>query len=460
MMNLLESKKVSITSVFLFIIGAFLCGFSLFQTHYATGWDSYFYMAQTKSWFEHGALHSPRINIVYPILIVFQFIIGDYLLSYKIVTILSYSSFIVLIFYFSYFKSKNLIWSIGVGLIMLFNPQLIYFASQFTKNLIGLNFFLLLLIMMEKRKVTWGVIVFMGCVLSHKLILALAVIYVLAFLSYSIFKKYFEKGASISLVALPIVAYFLILILLPSQLSESFQLPVISFIDSHHDVINLIWKIYVVGASFLFIFRLGKGIFFPKQLDHFQYSFLIVLSVLFLPFLKWDALEYSFRFWMVFGVISPLLLVELRKMYGVLLIGISVLIGLFSFSTYQPKLHDPPYKKYSFLSSSLAKIEEIENSELLIAHKSLAEFISYQLGIDVLPWGISREEATNKVYRLVYIPPHNKIGFLSIIEDYKIKRLSAEYVLLKEMDWLENIKPVLLKENEYEETWKNPYLIR
>ena len=75
----IDFKKADFLFKGVLVLLAFISFFKtltvLSETHFANGWDSYFYLDQLKYWVNNGELHTERYSIYYPYLIFIQFFI-------------------------------------------------------------------------------------------------------------------------------------------------------------------------------------------------------------------------------------------------------------------------------------------------------------------------------------------------------------------------------------------------
>ncbi len=445
----------------LFLFGLLFGYFSLFKSAFAPGWDSYFYILQVKSWFENGELHASRWNLIYPVLILIQWFTKDYVLTYKLFALISYALFGPCLFILARVLKAKPLWAFTIGLIGVLNPQLLYVASQFSKNLFAIDLFILFVATFPSKKwIRAGILAF-ALGLSHTLMLALG----LVFGGVYLFHHYFDPKLWIKCVTPYVIAigvatgfYFF----LPNQIAHNFDLPIIRFLKSHNGVITTNWKIWLIVTSLIPIVNiLGFKKLSPEQ-KNTGIALASVYLLLNIPILGWDPMGYAFRFFMVFGCISIFCLSILRipNISKLILLAVTGPLMYLSVNTYSPKLHDPPYAKYSFISASVAEQIHESSPDLIICHKSLAEFISYETGQDVLPWGVNKDEISPSTLRLVFVPSEYRNQFKRSMSS-KLEAITLDYYLVTEQDyqriWLDS-----LTEEEVKDflTWRNPYLVR
>ena len=234
----------------LFLIGVAYSSIGLIKSEYGLGWDSYFYINQVQSWFDNGFLHSERLNIIYPLLILIQYITHDYILSYKVLSILSFSVYVTLIYVFTRSQTKEIISSFLFFFIFLSSPHLIYFSSQFTKNLIGLIFFIFLLLLLEKDKKIVIVITFILLYFSHKLMFGCSIIFVT---HYYLHKYIHSKSLRIVFLLIPSFLFYIACILFKKEMLANWHIPSLSFIASHKQIFTTHWLLFIIGSFFLFL---------------------------------------------------------------------------------------------------------------------------------------------------------------------------------------------------------------
>ncbi|BDD07190.1 hypothetical protein [Aureibacter tunicatorum] len=449
-------------SVVLFVIAIVLGALALFKSSFAPGWDSYFYMLQAKSWLELRSLHSERYNVIYPLLICAQLIFDNYVFSYKLISILAYGTLPVLLYRYLTKLHFNKFLVFGVCLLVIANPISIYFASQFTKNLIAVNLFILLMDSVSRKRWFLALGFMILIAFSHKLMIALSIIYVgLYAFSYLPIREVYLRW--LCLFMMTVSVFLLMKILAPSYLAKSWNIPTMSFIDSHVEMINGIWKLvlyaFTVLIPFCFLFP------FKGDKNQMKQGFTLAMFFIFLqlPFLKWGTMELSFRLFMIFGLLSPILVLFIR-LHDIAKTGLAcvlILISFGSFPGYKSQLQDPPYIQYKFISSRLAKVYEEKEINLLICHKALAEYVSFHHMEDVLPWNVEGSEVNDNVYRLAYIPSELQVKFENVMINEFHKRITSNYFLLREKIWrdeflasLDDAEKVIIQ------TWKNPWMIR
>lgn len=402
------------------------------------------------------------------------------------------------------------------------SPSLNYFFTQFPKNLLGfalLLFFMASVMGLARRfreegtssvsglavlKLLGVFLLFPATFFTHRFSAVLSVLFLLLYalswtgsrlrsIMHRTEKKYWIVGAAA-------------LILLASLLLISETLPLAPSLDDLERVtqdispvpifvpaaftrtfgifrISLPWLVEIYAAALLslatcllllfrrqFLFlRRGRG-----------YVILLLFSLLGLfPFLTFTLTGLSYRLFFGTLLLLPLVLVPyisiaIRKIFRVcssckkcravpVLSGAVLLLVFISFFTarsYRPQMHDPPYGFYQELSDEVLEALSEKDWELIIAHKALAEMITYRHDADALPWAPEEYFSRDAVWRITagvlrdevayYIGPENA-------DEYFI-RLIGDYGLLREDRWEEFMEaisgePVIL---EALDTWRNP----
>jgi len=134
--------------------------------------------------------------------------------------------------------------------------------------------------------------------------------------------------------------------------------------------------------------------------------------------------------------------------------------SLYTGKSYNPELHDPPYAFYEKLAEeSIASLADVDY-ELIIAHKALAQMITYTFEVDALPWAPEEYFPRAGVWRITAGILQDEVAmYLSpeLAVEYFIP-LSRDYALMREDHWeafMRSIanEPVML---EAVCTWRNP----
>ncbi len=152
------------------------------------------------------------------------------------------------------------------------------------------------------------------------------------------------------------------------------------------------------------------------------------------------------------------------------LITLALLIAaFFSWKTYNPEKHDPDYAFYQVLKNGIARhfsrIPE-KRPELLIAHNALAEYLTFELKTDVMPWLPEYSVDSSRLWRVAAgIPPSFMQHYFSNeIPADKVIYLGGGYHLLPEHNWQKVIQKAKTEQDSdfliVAYSWQNPHQIR
>jgi len=464
----------------LFAVSFCLRFFALSQTPYANGWDGYFYINQVRSFLEEGKMDVPDSSFIYPLLILTQIITNDYILSLKIVSCILAGAFSVSLFLLSLKWSKNLKTAVVLGCFTIFSPHLTYFTAQYLKNLLGVVLFLWLLYSIDSKVKFLSLILLVINFFGHRVTALLSFIALLVNYLFLRLSRY-----SAVIVTLFLFMFLLVGPLLPGILNtfdiERFQgvfasypqFAPYSFIKTFGvELISIHWFIEIIVVCAIFAVALvyaGLQII-RRKIDHRLTLLLIILLLLIFPFFKWSLDGPGIRLLFIFILLCPLLIIilikDLRNGHATTIICLVLLLsGFFSCKSYQPTKHDPPYGVYDVIAQEIASRPNKSAYELIIAHKSLAEYIVYATGIDAMSWLPEYAVDTEKLWRVVADVRDIQYSFYLDTEDLsKIHRLTPSYCLVREDVWKKFIMNVKNDQNnellDELNTWKNPNKIR
>lgn len=210
-----------------------------------------------------------------------------------------------------------------------------------------------------------------------------------------------------------------------------------------------------------------------------EYYILIIISLAGLfPFFKFSLTGLSYRLLYATLLIFPLLcipyinrgiqkimeLTTVKKRRNesviVMLFALLLISSFYTGRSYNPEIHDPPYGFYRELAEeSITALADIE-FELIIAHKALAELITYTYEVDALPWAPEDYFPRQRVWRITAGILRDEVAmYLSPeLADRYFFSLSRDYALMREDHWeafLQSIanEPVML---DAVHTWRNP----
>ncbi len=212
-----------------------------------------------------------------------------------------------------------------------------------------------------------------------------------------------------------------------------------------------------------------------------EYYILIIIGLTGLfPFFRFSLTGLSYRLFYGSLLIFPLICIPyirfgvqkilhfrheervLRQEAMLVLLFVALLaFSLYTGKSYNPELHDPPYAFYEELAAkTILSLADVDY-ELIIAHKALAEMITYTFEVDALPWTPEEYFPRERVWRITAGILQDEVAmYLSpeLAEQYFLP-LSWDYALMREDHWevfLRSIasEPVML---EAVRTWRNPH---
>lgn len=465
-------------------VGFFIASFSFRfvsydQTSYANGWDSYFYLIQVNALLEEGSMHSKDLSLIYPLMIFLQLLLKDYVLMYKITCALLAGLFSLSVYFLSFKWSEEKYVALFLACVTLFSPHLTYFCGQYPKNMLGVILFIFFLMSLNDRRIIISLLLLLLNFFGHRVT---AILSVTVGLLYFLVKK---RPLLIGFTLLGILLLFLLLgIFLPGILSiadlERFKNVVVlspqfspySFVTTFESISGF-WIGEIVLACLLHLTALWMTFqaFLKNKVSPHLASLTIVCLFLLFPFLSWSMESIGYRLFLVYVLLVPLLSIYWKGYLSkpvLMTAGLLLFVlSFFSYKSYRPEAQDPPYALYHKLSERVVEKVDPRNIELIIAHKSLAEYLTFHLGIDAMPWIPEYEIHPDKLWRLVadinevqlryYLPAgsaHEKLYF----------KLSPHYILLKESTWKEAQRRMREEKDEelihYLDTWKNPSKMR
>lgn len=292
----------------------------------------------------------------------------------------------------------------------IFSPQLTYFASQYSKNLLGAIFLLWLIqTLISNKKHPKKYLILLLNLFIHKLTAGVSlIIFFLQIVINRVNKKH------LILTVITGVFFLLIIWMIPEifnvedfhregmGLTTMFSWPSYTFIQVFGNLIDIPWLVDVVICNVLFV-TVIISLFWNANVREKCIPILIILAVLTFPFLQWSLTGFSFRALMVFLILCPLLIsflnISLGRLVTSILTILLIISGLLMNPSYNHKKHDPPYGIYRVIANKVNNLDEI-NIELIIAHRALAEYMTFKTGIDVLPWEPEYAVDRTKLWRI------------------------------------------------------------
>lgn len=442
------------------------------RTDYATGWDGYYYLVQIKSLTESGEMHSPEFSAVYLPMLFFHRITGDYVTCYQLSSVFIKLLFVLSVFFLSltFLKPAKNAWpaSLVIASLSAASPSLNYFFTQFPKNLMGfafLFFFMASLSVLMRsdpgkrlRLSVVSILLFLLTFFTHRFSAVLALLYL--FLLAILHIRRIRLNRMFLLILIPVLAAAGIahqLSLAPSlhdleritgDLSSEPILVPASFINYFGDEkIALLWKVEIILAGIVSI----AGLFLMKLLKDKvpeEYAAAVILIPLGLfPFLEFSLTGLSYRlfFWTLLA--APVVLIpwiSKSKQKGFAAVIIMCGFSFLSYRVYQPEMQDPPYGLYQEISDRCSERLSDRDCQLIIAHRSLAEMITFHSGTDALPWSPEERFPRDEVWRVTAGILHDDVSLHlgpETANEYFF-RVYGDYGLIREDKWEEFLEAI------------------
>ncbi len=420
-------------------------------------------------------------------------------------------------------RRETLYTALLTAAISAMSPSMNYFFTQFPKNLLGFTLFFFFMACVfgtarrwEGRKtvssrrglytcIPGAVILFLAAFFTHRFSAILSLLFLLICFAVWAGKRLKRlwtgggRGRGRLLIFFGAVFLFLVLFI-------SSRLPLA---PSVHDLGritgDLSLKPIFVPASFISTFGLSRltpawhiEIFIAAALpllscvllfcrNRFSflrfgrgYCILIILSLIGLfPFVGFSLTGLSYRLFFCTLLMMPLISIPylrlaVEKLLRVhrgqwnlkaeavpVLVFLALLaLSLYTAGSYRSEIHDPPYSFYEELAGEAVEALSGRDYELIIAHKALAEMITFKYEIDALPWAPEEYFQRDRIWRITAGILRSEIAYYlspELAERYFV-RLSGDYGLLREDQWeafMESISddPVMM---EAVDTWRNP----
>jgi hypothetical protein len=414
----------------------------------------------------------PDISLVYPLMMLVQIFTGDYVLSYKLTASILAGGFTVSLFLLALKWGEDYRKALLPGCLGVFSPHLTYFACQYPKNLLGLVFFVWLLYVADSRYRIVPILLLALNFVGHRVTAVLGFVFLLGnvileragrMLPYVliIFVVLFVAGGAL----LPGVLNFFDVERFRGVVSGELQFAPYSFLRSFGTALVSPWWLAEIILSCVFFF--ASLWYVLRERDSRLAIMLFILAALIFPFFEWSTDGPAFRFFLMFVLLSPVTLIFLLKPLRTNYVtdGICVMLiaaSFFSFKSYDPARHDPPYKVYGSIS---AQLQSTVDAELIIAHKALAEYIVYSTGVDAMSWIPEYKVDPERLWRIAEGVRDIQFDFYLEPDDLKlVHRLTPSYTLLREDCWqkfLQRVKDDGNNELLQELTsWKNPDKVR
>jgi hypothetical protein len=487
-----------------------------------SGWDGYYYLVQMQSLRTTGVMHSPEYSLVWPPLMLARALTGDDVTSWRICAVLFKALFVLSVFVLTrsllWPKRESddpaaVTTALLAAALSAASPSLGYFFTQFPKNLLGFSLFLFFAASVcgihRAREGGDGVSAPRGRGLILRLAGAL-LLFLAAFFTHR-FSAVLSLGFLLLYLApsakrLPRTLLLILPAALIAVLALSHLLPMaISYRDLERVTGEFSWSPILVPVSFLHGFgafrlttawiveialsgalpiiagafllrRRGSGV--PRPDRGYAILILVALAGLF-PFFRFTLTGMAYRLFFGTLLLLPLLCVpwihagvrrflrsgtagsaSKREAVPVLLFLALMGLSLHTGRSYVPELHDPPCAFYGELAAEAMEGLSGMDCELVIAHRALAEMITYRHGVDALSWAPEDSFPRERVWRITAGVLRDEVSLYlgPAVADSFFIPLSRDYGLLREDHWEEFLQkiadePVML---EAVSDWRNP----
>ncbi|MBN2434407.1 MAG: hypothetical protein JXK07_03975 [Spirochaetes bacterium] len=490
----------------------------LCKSPYANGWDGYYYIVQVKSWFTEGAMHSEDHSLVYVLLVAIQYIIKDYILSYKIASAIIRAFFVTAVYLLSFKiiketkteKSEKSDFSVCINALIIsvisaVSVSSIYFITQFPKNMLGFAFLLTMLCFFpdvyksarEKQfkktdvyNAVFCSLLFLCTFVTHRYSGGIAAItlFVLGFtlllkrvqhIPYLFISSAFFIIVLIAVsLAFPGTLHFYDLERFSGAFNSRFVFTVFEFLNIiSYKRAGVLWSVELwvyYLCSVLFIISYMRSLI--KREKHKVLYFagiFVIIGLGVFPFYNFDPSGIGYRFYLGAQLFLPLacliFFVDMHfdsQLFLPVLFIVMMTLSIFLVVNYDYKKYDPPYEKYHGMSLKLIKRLGVTKNDyhLFIMHKALAEIFTYETGLDALPWAPGLKYEGARVLRLVYgVEPELYKKYLVDEELAKVFLLQGSYTCIEEdvfkifCDRLKQDDPAAFEKIN---NWRNPLKVR
>lgn len=460
------------------------------QTEFANGWDSYYYLVQLKSLEETGRMHAPEGSLIYPYLRLFYWFSGDYVWGLKFGVAVLCGIWTALLFALPRARMAGLLlasWSV-------FSPHLTYFAAQYPKNLFGMALFLALVAAWErggKKRALYTAILLVLNYFGHRLTFGLSVLFLLL-------QFFWENGASgkqwlstvfrakfsiisrkngwivgVAMAAIvwaglkiPGLAHWMDIARLRGVLVWPPQFAPWSFFSQFGmERIGAWWAVEVVLVTLLWLSTLTPWRL--RLVGNRSWVLPVLCGLLLFPFLEWSFTGLSWRLFLVFISLAPIMLKDAAlAVHWKYAAGLLLLASFFSWKNYVPALHDPNYAAYSrATASAMRHLGGGNRPELVIAHNALAEYFTFTTGIDAMPWLPEYAIDSTRLWRLALgVQPTTLNYYVPDSQRVKVYDIGGGYFLLPEYSWQRACEKAAREGDAWfldvANSWRNPHQVR
>jgi hypothetical protein len=182
-----------------------------------------------------------------------------------------------------------------------------------------------------------------------------------------------------------------------------------------------------------------------------------------------DVRGMGYRFFLSFMLLAPILFALVphifpRQLFFVVIAALLAGIALQG-SHYPAETFDPDYAYYDQVTRRAERFLSDKQPELLIGHKGLAELMTYETGIDVLPWQPEYEVDSSRLWRISAGMSSMEFRYLlSKADASRVQEVGIDYHLLPESVWQRFVEAAKRSRDEdlLERVmdWRNPQEMR
>lgn len=474
----------------------------LFSSPYAWGADGYYYAAQMRHYWDRGGFFSNDSSLVIRYLLLFSLWKKNYVVSNKIAVALLSSA----IFFPAFSLGKKLFSRNRAFLfagLLLSNSLLLYFVTDYVKNLGGIFFFLFfvhaLLDLSERPRKTslWfrAVLFFALTLFSHKLMgglaISLAALTVCTKICSLLFTRYrtrcihqkkedtpkeekpsLLKSRLLLLLVILIGALIIIgWITLPNVLHiEDFsringrinlkgQWPLRSYlVTSKLSIFCMVEAVVLWLAPFIYLSSFFLRREWKKRKPVLSdLLFALIYGAASFPFLYFDNHDFAFRLFIIIFIPAGYFLTAAVGNFSKR--ALLILFPLIVFYHIASLLLFPYNRSMDFATfDRVVKQVHLPEDGLLICHPGMDNFYFYKTGIDAFRFLPEPKHMDRPLYRLAHGFPD------SLWQEYLgrdlVKKLPGDYYFLKESDWQLFLERLPMEESERYLDWKNPFTER
>lgn len=443
------------------------------ESQFVQGWDGYFYLVQLRAMLREGQQHSPDSSPIYWLLRGIYAFAQDEMLAYKILCAGLAGSYSFILCAWTKQLSKSNWLTLLIGIWLVFSPSLRFFAPQFPKNLAGINALLLFLWASYSRKTKFTVFAFGLTFIFHRMTAGLSMLFLgLRALTWKrIYWAIGILGMAILLGQIfPGIIHFSDFSRFEGSFQERPHFPGSTLLQSFDGIQNTnAWRFEIILAPILVLLFLVQFLRNRKTFGQSNWATGLIGLLCFLAFPFWseEARGMGDRFFLAFLLLSPICLVRLirywQKAFLIPLIILALVFGISNALHFPHQAFSADYDSYSQLKKPLLTRFQQHPPSLLIGHKALAEYITFETGYDVLPWQPEYELDTANTFRIVRgIFPMEFRYYLNNQDHSFVEELSISYHLVREDVWQRFVAAVET-ENEDSEllgriySWENPF---